>query len=297
MDRSFCRMNRLLCLGFGYSARALAARLLPGGWQITGTSTSAAGVERIRAAGYQAALFDGTAPSPDVAAALAVATHIVVSAAPGDGGDPFLAHHSGDIRHRAPLLQWIGYLSTVGVYGDHGGHWVDESTPATPGSPRSQRRVIAEQAWLALAGTPAPVVGIFRLAGIYGPGSSAVDNLRAGTARRIVKPGQVFNRIHVEDIANVLDAAMQRQRATAVYNVTDNEPAPPQDVIAFAADLLRLPVPPDVPFEAAQLSPMGVSFYSENKRISNARIKAELGVQLLYPTYREGMTALAREAA
>jgi nucleoside-diphosphate-sugar epimerase len=292
----YVAMNHLLCFGFGFSARALAARLSPPSnqkaWQITGTSTSEAGCVRIRQAGHEAVLFDGTAPSADVAAALATATHVVVSAPPGEQGDPVLRHHSDDLRNAAQL-HWIGYLSTVGVYGDHGGAWVDESTPAKPGSPRSQRRLAAELAWLALPTGPKPLIGVFRLSGIYGPGRSAIDNLRDGSARRIVKPGQVFNRIHVDDIALVLEAAMARQQTSQIYNVTDDEPAPPQDVVAFAAGLLGLPTPPELPFATAALSPMARSFYSENKRVRNARVKQELGVTLAHPTYREGMTAIA----
>jgi nucleoside-diphosphate-sugar epimerase len=286
-------MNELLCFGFGFSARTLAARLNAQEWRITGTSTTEDGCARIRQAGHRAALFNGAVRSADVAAALATATHVLISVPPGDHGDPVLRHHGEDVR-RSGRLKWIGYLSTVGVYGDQGGGWVDETTPAVPVSPRSQRRLAAEQGWLALAVLPAPLVGVFRLSGIYGPGSSAVDNLRAGTARRIVKPGQVFNRIHVADIALVVDKAMQRQRLTGVYNVTDDEPAPPQDVIAYAAGLLGLPVPLAIPFTDAALSPMAVSFYAENKRVRNDRIKAELGVALQYPTYREGLAAIAR---
>jgi nucleoside-diphosphate-sugar epimerase len=294
-------MNHLLCFGFGFSARALARRLAglaTGGWRITGTSTSAEGVERIRAAGFEAALFDGSAPSPEAAAALATATHVLVSAPPGeaaegDGGDPVLRRHRGDLV-QAARLQWIGYLSTIGVYGNHDGAWVDESTPVTPGSVRSRRRVAAEDAWLEVASENLALVRIFRLAGIYGPGRSAVDNLRDGSARRIIKPGQVFNRIHVDDIALVVHAEMEGRARHAIYNVTDNEPAPPQDVVAFAAGLLGLPVPPDIPFAEANLSPMGVSFYGENKRVSNALIRSALGVTLAYPTYREGMAGIIK---
>jgi nucleoside-diphosphate-sugar epimerase len=289
-------MNHLLCLGFGYSAHALAARLPRHNWRITGTSTTEAGCARIRDAGHHSALFDGQRPSAALAAALATATHLLVSAAPNDQGDPLLSQHRADLQ-RATQLQWIGYLSTVGVYGDHGGGWVDETTPVAPGSERSQRRVLAEQAWQSLTGQRPPPVGIFRLSGIYGPGSSAVDNLRAGTARRIIKAGQVFNRIHVADIARVIDAAMTRQQLSGIYNVTDDEPAPPQDVIAFAANLLGLPVPPGLPFETTELTPMARSFYGENKRVRNDRIKTEFGITLQYPTYRQGMIAIAADTA
>jgi nucleoside-diphosphate-sugar epimerase len=190
---------------------------------------------------------------------------------------------------------WIGYLSTIGVYGDHQGRWVDETTPVSPGSQRSRQRVVAETAWLDFAARSGKRMQIFRLAGIYGPGRSAIDNLRDGTARRIVKRAQVFNRIHVDDIAGTLAAAIGKLDAQyTIYNVTDDEPAPPQDVVAYAASLLNLPVPPDIPFERAPLSPMGLSFYAENKRVSNARIKADLGVVLQCPTYREGMAGIVK---
>jgi nucleoside-diphosphate-sugar epimerase len=216
----------------------------------------------------------------------------VVSVPPDQIGDPVIRLHGDDLR-AAARLRWIGYLSTIGVYGDHDGGWVDEDTPANPASDRSQRRLEAEDAWLRLGRDGAGPVQVFRLSGIYGPGRSAIDNLREGTARRIIKPRQVFNRIHVEDIAAVLSAAASGRGAHTVYNVTDDEPAPPQDVIAFAADLLGLPVPEDVPFEAANLSPMAATFYAENKRVRNGRIKSELDVQLKYPSYREGLRAIA----
>ena len=285
--------HRLLCVGMGYSARALARLLAPQGWHVTGTATSAAGCERIAAQGWDAVMFDGMAPSTALAEAIARASHLVVSAAPGAQGDPLLRHHAGDIaaaRDRA----WLGYLSTVGVYGDHQGDWVDETTAVKPVSQRSRERVAAEAAWLDLAARARSRIEIFRLAGIYGPGRSAIDNLRDGTARRIVKLGQVFNRIHVDDIAGALAAAIASPRSQhAIYNVADDEPAPPQDVVAHAARLLGLPVPPDIPFTEAQLSPMGLSFYGENKRVSNARAKVALGWRLKYPTYREGLAAIA----
>lgn len=286
-------MNSLLCVGMGYSARALARRLGTADWRIGGSSTSSDGMARITAKGWDALPFDGAAPSPDLAAALRTATHIVVSAAPDAGGDPLLKCHAVDIAS-APRLRWIGYLSTVGVYGDHQGAWVDEDTALRPVSQRSRQRAAAERSWLDLATKATIRVQIFRLSGIYGPGRSAIDNLKAGTARRIIKPGQVFNRIHVADIAGALVAAIGAPESRhAIYNITDDEPAPPQDVVAYAAGLLGLPVPPDVPFDDAPLSPMGRSFYGENKRVANARAKSDLGWRPAYPTYREGMRALA----
>mgnify|MGYP001815125146 FL=1 len=285
-------MNHLLCFGFGFSASALAQLLSPQGWRITGTSRSAEGEERIRSLGFEAARFDGTAPSGDVTRALETASHLLISAPPSDDGDPVLAHHRADIV-TANGLRWIGYLSTIGVYGDHGGAWVDETTPETPLSDRSKRRLAAEQSWRALTRPGAgPDVQVFRLAGIYGPGRSAIDQVRAGRARRIVSPGQVFNRIHVDDIAGTLAAAIATGGTHTVYNVTDDEPAPPQDVIGHAAKLLGVPAPPELPIEEAELSPMAQSFYSELKRVRNDRIKQDLGVRLCYPTYREGLAAV-----
>ena len=202
-----------------------------------------------------------------------------------------LRHHSREIA-KAHDVRWIGYLSTVGVYGDFGGAWVDEDTPPKPGSERTVRRLAAETAWRDFGANHDRAVRIFRLAGIYGPGRSAIDDLFAGTARRIVKPGQVFNRIHVEDIAAVLETAAANGGAHAVYNVTDNEPAPPQDVVAYAARLIGQDPPPETPFETAALSPMGFSFYSENRRVRNARLRDDLGVDLTYPSYREGLAAI-----
>ena len=288
-------MSKLFCFGLGYSASALARRLAREDWAVAGTSSRAEGVARIAAAqpATQVLLFDGHRPGEGVAAALGQATHVLVSPAPDGDGDPVLRCHAADLA-AAPGLRWIGYLSTVGVYGDHDGAWVDEATAPRPVSERSRRRVAAEAAWLAFADrVPSAQVQVFRLAGIYGPGRSAIDDLADGTARRIVKPGQVFNRIHVDDIAHVVAAAMTgRGRAGGVYNVTDDEPAPPQDVVAHAAELMGLAPPPDVPFAQAGLSPMGLSFYGECKRVSNRRLKTELVPELLYPSYREGLRAV-----
>jgi len=226
--------------------------------------------------------------SADIAAAEA----ILVSVPPdAEGRDPVLSRFAEDLR-RASKLRWLGYLSTVGVYGDHGGAWIDEATEPAPVSRRSKARLAAERAWLALAREHGVPVHIFRLAGIYGPGRSAFDKLAAGTARRIVKPGQIFNRIHVEDIARILLASMERPRPGAVYNVADDEPSPPQDVIVEAARLSGLPLPPEVAFAEADLSPMAMSFWGESKRVSNRLVHDELGVELAYPSYREGLRAL-----
>ena len=284
-------MSHLVCFGLGFSARAIAQNLVRRGWTITATSRSHSGADAIAALGYEAHVFDGTTHDHALADALSRATHVLVSAPPNPV-DPVLAHYASDLA-ASRSATWIGYLSTIGVYGDTGGAWIDETSPVRPSSDRSQRRAHAEAAWLALAAASNKRALIFRLAGIYGPGRSAIDNLREGSARRIIKPGQVFNRIHRDDIAGLVLAAIDRTPSHAIYNVTDDEPAPPQDVIAYGASLLGLPIPPDTAYETAQLSSMAQSFYSENKRVSNARAKADLGWQLRYPTYREGLKAIA----
>lgn len=284
-------MNTLLAIGYGYSARRLRRRLEPKGWRVIGTGRSGRACEAIGKDGVEAVCFDGTVASRALAAALETATHVVVSVPPGAVGDPVLALHAVDFM-RARQLQWVGYLSTVGVYGDHAGGWVDETTPVNPGSQRSRWRAAAESEWMRLGQSSGIRVELFRLAGIYGPGRSAFDALRSGTARRIVKAGQVFNRIHVDDIAGILEAAMARPTDLGVYNVSDEEPAPPQDVIAHAADFLGIPAPPAVPFEAAQLTAMARSFYDECKRVSSQRTRAALGVTLTCPSYREGLAAI-----
>lgn len=283
---------KLVCLGLGYSARAIAAGLADRGWSLAGTTTTVAGRQRIEAAGITGIVFDGSAPSTALADALRSATHIVVSIPPDATGDPVLCHHISDLVD-APRLVWIGYLSTVGVYGDRAGGWVDETDAPRPASVRSRQRVDAERAWLSLATAHRRVI-VFRLAGIYGPGRSAIDSLRAGTARRIIKPGQVFNRIHVEDIARMVIAAIDRRGSHDVYNLSDDEPAPPQDVVEHAARLIGMPVPPDLPYDTAELSPMARSFYAECKRVRGERVQQDLGVALAYPTYREGLAAIAR---
>ncbi|MFB9148341.1 SDR family oxidoreductase [Roseovarius ramblicola] len=278
----------LFSFGHGYSARALARHLAPRGWRIYGTTRSPERAETLRAEGVTPLLWDGD----DIADALAEATHLLSSAGPTEAGDPVLARHRDAIAAAAPRLDWAGYLSTTGVYGDHQGGWVDEDTPLTPSTERGRRRVAAEADWQAIPGLP---LHIFRLAGIYGPGRGPFEKVRQGTARRIVKPGQVFSRTHVDDIAQVLAASIDRPRPGAVYNLCDDDPAPPEDVIAHAAELLGLPVPPEVPFDDADMSPMARSFYAESKRVSNRRIKDELGVHLLHPDYRSGLRALLAE--
>lgn len=285
------RMN-LVILGLGYSAGFFARAAIGAGWQVTGTVRSAEKAGRLSHDGLYTLVFNGFAVSSRLAAAIAEADAVLVSAQPGEDGDPVLTCLSAQLG-AAPNLRWIGYLSTIGVYGDHGGAWIDESAPCRPGSARSTLRLATDEAWLRFGETSGKPVQIFRLAGIYGPGRNAIVNLREGTARRLVKPGQVFNRIHVDDIAGVLLASLARPRNGAVYNVTDDEPAPPQDVVAFAAQLIGVEPPPEIAFDPALLSPMAASFYGENKRVSNGLVKRELGYAFRYPSYREALTAMA----
>ena len=276
--------NTLLSLGHGYSAQALAARLIPQGWTVLGTTRDPSKAESLRAQGVAPVMWS----EETISEALEQATHLLVSAGPDDG-DPSLALAGDAIAARAPRLAWVGYLSTTGVYGDHGGGWVDETTPLAPSTRRGKARVAAEAQWRSVPDLP---LHIFRLAGIYGPGRGPFAKLRAGTARRIIKDGQVFSRIHVDDIAQALDASIKSPRPGAIYNLCDDDPAPPQDVIEYGARLLGLPVPPAIPFDEAAFTPMARSFYAESKRVSNARIKAELSLTLIHPDYRRGLTAL-----
>ncbi len=277
---------KLLVLGPGYSAKAAIARLRGHCDQIVATARS----------DEQAAalLADHVQPiAPEMGAvrdAIADASHLLVSVPPDDIGDPMLrlaAEPLASARH----LRSVVYLSTVGVYGDHGGAWIDEETVPAPKSRRSVARLEAEAAWQAIADKAGWSLAILRLSGIYGPGRNALVNLAKGTARRLVKPGQVFNRIHVADIAAAVDAAMSKELSGA-FNVTDDLPAPPQDVVAFAAELMGVEPPPEIPFETADLTPMARSFYGENKRVSNARMKQEMSLELAFPTYRDGLQAL-----
>jgi nucleoside-diphosphate-sugar epimerase len=281
--------RRLFCFGLGYTALALARALQDEGWQVAGTTRTPEKQARLRAKGIEAHLFDRDRPLDDPSAVLADTTHLLTSIAPDETGEPVLDRHLADLEH-VSSLEWAAYLGTTGVYGDRGGEWVSEADRVAPTMPRTRRRVVAEGRWLA-SGLP---VHIFRLAGIYGPGRgrNALEAVRAGTARRIVKPGQVFGRIYVDDIVQVLRASIARPNPCAIYNVADDEPAPPQEVIAFACELLGVEPPPEVPFEEADLSPMARSFYLDNRRIDNRRIKEELGVRLRYPGFREGLSAI-----
>jgi nucleoside-diphosphate-sugar epimerase len=281
----------LLSLGHGYSAAYLAKRLVPQGWRVAGTTRDTDKFDALRAQGITPLLWDRNAILPW----LENASHVLVSAAPTEDGDPTLALLKADFAKHARGPKWVGYLSTTGVYGDAQGDWVDETTPLTPATERGRRRVLAETAWSAIPGLP---LHIFRLAGIYGPDRGPFAKVRNGTARRIIKPGQVFSRIHVEDIAQVLEASMTHPNPGTAYNVCDDDPAPPQDVIEHAAKLLGMAPPPELPFVEADMTPMARSFYAESKRVRNDRIKTDLGVTLKYPDYRTGLAAvLAAEAS
>jgi nucleoside-diphosphate-sugar epimerase len=283
--------QRLFVFGLGYSAMALVRRLKDAGaWTIAGTSRSDEGVATLAQAGIDAYRFGADAPLSDAGlGTLAEATHILSSVPPDESGDPVLRLHGPAIAASDAI--WIGYLSTTGVYGDTGGDWVDESAPVQPSGRRGERRVAAEKDWLALGGSDSPV-HIFRIAGIYGPGRNALAQLRAGTARRTDKPGHIFSRIHVEDIAAALAASMAKPSPGAIYNLCDDRPAPGPDVVTFAAGLLGVEPPPLVPFDEAELSPMAASFYADNSRVRNDRIKRELAVTLAYPDYEAGLRAL-----
>lgn len=281
--------KRLFIFGLGYSGLEIAQLARAQGWTVAGTCTGVEKAESLRAQGIETHLFDGTAPL--AAASVGGATHILCSIAPGTVGDPALSL-CGPLLRQA---KWLGYLSTTGVYGDHGGGWVDEDTPPKPGQPRSIERLATERAWQAMARDAGVPLTIFRLPGIYGPGRSPIDQVKAGTARRIDKPGQVFSRIHVADIAGAALKAMTAPHRGDIYNVVDDLPVSTGEVVAFACELLGRPVPPSIPWDeiAPTMSPMARSFYAESRRVRNERMKRDLGVVLRYPTYREGLRAIA----
>jgi nucleoside-diphosphate-sugar epimerase len=275
-------MKRLLCLGYGYVARHLAARLRGAGWSVAGTFRDASRIEALQREGVEPAFWR------DAGAAFLDADAFLVSTPPGESGCPSLALAAA--TRAAPA--YIGYLSTNGVYGDHQGAVVDETSPLLATSPRGLARIAAEESWRAFAAARGARLVIFRLPGIYGPGRSAFDQIREGRAQRIYKPGQVFSRMHVDDIAAAVEASLRRPQAGTLFNLADDEPAPPQDVIEHACRLLGAPPPPLVPFEQAALSEMARSFYADNKRVSNALMKSALQATLRYPTYREGLAAI-----
>ena len=288
-------MAILICFGFGYSAQHYVAahgarfdRI----WTTVRDPERAAALNAAGPASTTALVFDGTSASADLEAAIAEADAVLVSVPPGAEGDPVLAV-CGEALARAGQLKSIVYLSTVGVYGDHHGEWVDEGSECRPSDGRNKRRLAAEQAWQALGVRSGAAVALLRIAGIYGPRRSALENVRRGSARRIEKPGQVFNRIHVADIAQAIDAAFERH-ADGIFNLADDEPTPPGDPIVFAAKLLGIEPPPEIPLAQARptMSEMAASFYADVKRVRNVKLKSDLGVALRYPTYREGLSAL-----
>jgi nucleoside-diphosphate-sugar epimerase len=286
----------LICFGLGYSAEHFVEEFGRKRFDhIVGTVRNAERAAALNAhpsGRLKALIFDGSTATPDLRSAIAEADAALVSVPPDENGDPVL-RACGDILARAQRLRGIIYLSTIGVYGDRGGAWVDEATPPQPGAARSQERLAAEQAWLDFGTRRGTAVATLRLAGIYGPGQNALVQIASGKARRIVKPGQVFNRIHVGDIAQAIDAGFARG-ASGIFNVADNEPTPPADPIAFAAQLMGVEPPPEIPFDQAapSMSPMALSFWQECRRVKNDKLKRELGVSLRYPTYREGLRAL-----
>ncbi len=281
----------ILIFGLGFSSAAFVARHGGAFSNVTGTVRSAEKAARLRQPGLTPLVFSDAQVDVDLPRAIAQADVILLSVPPDAQGDPVLRVFGEKIA-AAQALSRIVYLSTVGVYGDHAGAWIEEDTPVRPVAERSHARLVAEQGWQRLAEAAGVPLDILRLSGIYGPGRNALVALRQGTAKRLIKPGQVFNRIHVEDIADAIYACIAGGLPGAIYNVTDDEPAPPQDVVAFAAELLGVPPPPETDFATAQLSPMARSFYGENKRVSNARIKRDLGFVFAHKTYREGLRAL-----
>ncbi len=282
--------NKLFCFGYGYTCDYLGHELLQRpDWDVAGTTRDAQKRELLRERGIDAHLFDWETPLPDPGLILDDVTHLLVSTPPSDEGDPTFILHAEEIL-RLKNLKWIGYLSTTNVYGDRDGEWVDEASELRPSSQRGSRRKKAEDQWLSINSPDLPV-HLFRLAGIYGPGRSALDSIRAGMARRIEKQGHAFSRIHAEDIVNVLLASMAKPQGGEAYNVCDDMAAPSHEIIAYACELIGRPPPPLIPFDQADLSPMARSFYSDNKRVHNDKIKSALGVTLKYPTYREGLKA------
>ena len=279
----------LLVFGFGYIGKALARRLMVEGWSVTATARRPD--ERAQAEALGARPVD-PADAARLAEAAGRAAAILVTAPPGERGCPGLQALAPAISTSGAFPDWIGYLSTTGVYGDRGGRWVDEGSTLAATSVEGARRAGAERDWLDVGRGMGLTVAIFRLPGIYGPGRSPFERLRAGTAQRLVKPGQVFSRVHVQDVAAGLRASIARPRAGGVYNLCDDEPAPASDVTAYAAALLGLEPPPETPFNPAVLSPASQRFYAECKRVSNARAKAELGWRPAYPTYRGGLRAI-----
>ena len=284
----------LLVFGIGYTAGHYLRHHAGHFDAVSGTVRSSDRIAELSRDRIAALRFDPPEADPAIAERLAEADALLVSVQPGAEGDPVLAHF-GDAIASAPRLRRIAYLSTIGVYGDHGGAWVDEDVRPVPESERGRSRLAVEDAWLSLGARAGVQVAVLRLAGIYGPGRNTIDDLRDGSARRIAKPGQVFNRIHVDDIGRAISAALMKDGVGGAWNITDDEPAPAPDVVAYGAKLLGIEPPPLIPFADADLSAMARSFYGANRRVSNRAMKEDLGVRLGYPTYRDGLAALAQE--
>lgn len=284
----------IFAFGLGYSATRFIA-LHGADHAIAGTVRSQAKADALTRDGLEALVFNESGADPVIEARIKAADALLISAAPGLVADPVLERYQMAIW-TARNLTAIVYLSTVGVYGDHQGAWVDETSMLRPTSERSIARVKAERAWAAAAGACGAALHVLRLGGIYGPGQNAICNLRRGTARRIAKPGQVFNRIHVDDIAGAIKGALAYEGGGEAWNVVDDEPAPPQDVVAFAAALIGAPLPPLIPFETAELGPMARSFYGENKRCSNRKLVERMPLSLHFPTYREALRSLVDDS-
>lgn len=283
---------RIFLFGAGYSAQAFSRLMTGEAERIDGTTRNEQNFPTLEKAGIAPLIFDGETASPELIDRLAKSTHVVISISPRENGDPSLAIVEEALRRPDNTIRWIGYLSTVGVYGNHDGNWIDETASCEPASRRSLERVEAEKAWDALSERHGTPVALVRLSGIYGPGRNAFINLERGTARRIIKDGQVFNRIHVDDIAGTL-RFLGGTNTGGAFNITDNEPAPPQDVVVYAAELMGVAPPPESSFEEADMTPMGRSFYGENKRVSNQRIK-DLGYDFIHPDYRAAFSAMWR---
>ncbi|WP_284777663.1 SDR family oxidoreductase [Agrobacterium sp. lyk4-40-TYG-31] len=283
-------MSHLMILGAGYSGKAIARALQGKIDRVSGTTRSELNISTLQCLAIAPFIFDGETLNDELRTELRSLTHLVQSIAPGTSGDPFLRLCQGDLKALMPKLQWTAYLSTVGVYGNHDGAWVDEETPCRPVSARSRERVEAEEAWVAAARDADVPLCVLRLSGIYGPGRNGFVNLEKGTARRLIKKDQVFNRIRVEDIGSAT-AFLIDAHASGIFNVTDDEPAPPQDVVTFAADMMGVEPPDEQDFQTAELSPMARSFYGENKRVSNGKLR-EMGFDFAYPDYRHSLREL-----
>ncbi len=288
----FLPAGQLFCFGLGFSSQGLAKRLLPHGWEVSGTVRGEQ--EESIAKNISVYPFDGSNSTPEISEVISRATHLLITIPPQASGDVVLQNFSEEIS-RARHLQWIGYISSTGVYGDTQGEWVDESSPLLASADRNRQRIEVESAWLKLGKVHGLPVMIFRCVGIYGPGRNLLVSVRQGRARRIDKSGLVFSRIHSEDLAQTLEASMKKPQSGEIYNVSDDCPSPPAEAVEYACGLLGVEPPPLIPFEEADLSPTARGFYITNKRVSNKKIKQELGVTLRYPDYRSGLKELLKE--